>query len=369
LAGLLGGLVAEVTRNTAAGFGSLVFLGIVACVGLAANGRWRWLTFVAGQNPFTEQPMPAALVDRPEWWHLGWLLGLAAVVAGATLWRTGLRHPAASAIVVLLAAVPAFCATMQLRPPSEELNRRLAHALTSPAAQQECVTKGRVTYCAFPEFRSRIDAWARIVETQLRVVPAGAAPASLHVRQHLPIATGDRGTGLPLPLSRWAADDVGAGTPNAIPVSTRWAAGDTDSFDEIEVIGFSAWVAGVLTTQAPLAANGTELCGGQGAVTLWLAASATSETAKALKTVTAHTSGGGGVVNLTVLSSAAGVRVGGREAALAEALLAGDRSAVRAAVTSNWRELTDPGTDVLHAASLLGLSARGSTAPDTGVCA
>lgn len=368
LAGLLGNLVAVASRNTAAGFISLVVLAIVTFIGLASDSRGRWLTFVAGHNPFTEAPMPAALLDRPQWWHLIWLLGLSAVVTGMTLWLSGLRHRTVLAATALLAVVPVLAATMQLSPPSAEANQRLAQAHTTPAAQQHCVARGVVTYCAFPEFRSRIDAWSRIVEAQLAVVPRDQAPPSLFVRQHLPIATGDQGVGLPLPLDQWSADDAAAGTPHAIPVSTRWAQGGTDSFDETEVIGFSGWLAAVLITHGPLGADQTELCGGRGAVALWLAASATPETVKALSTMDAHLSGGGGVVSLSVLNSRAGLLVGGREAALARALLAGDSATVRAAVSANWTELTAPDTDVAQAARLLGQPDSGSAVPDTGVC-
>ena len=368
LAGLLGILVAEVARNTAAGFVTLMVLAIGTFVGLASDSRGRWLSFVAGQNTFTDGPMPASLLDRPEWWHLVWLLGLAAVTIGATLWLTGLRHHAVLALTAILAVVPVLGATAQLRPSSAELNERLRQAQTAPASQQQCVVRGSVTYCSFPEFRSRIDAWAQIVEAQLAMIPKGQAPEALHVRQHLPIPAGDQGVVLPAPLERWSADDAAAGTPNAIPVSTRWAAGGTDSFDETEVIGFSGWVAAVLISHQPLGANGTDLCGGRGAVALWLAASATPETAKALATVDSHTSGGGGVVTLPVLNSLAGLRVGEREAALAKALLTGDPATVRAAVTAQWTQLTDPGTDIARAAELLGLSAHGSASPDTGIC-
>lgn len=368
LAGLLGILVAVVSRNTAAGFISLVVLAIVTFLGLATDSRVRWLSLVAGQNPFSEPPMPAALLDRPQWWHVVWLLGLSAVITGVTLWFSGLRHRIVPVATALLAVVPVLAATMQLSPPSDEANQRLAQARTAPAAQQRCEVRGVVTYCAFPEFRSRVDAWSRIVEAQLAVVPRDQAPRSVFVRQHLPIETGDQGMGLPLPLEQWASDDAAAGTPGAIPVSTRWAESGTDSFDETEVIGFSGWLAGVLVTGGPLGAEQTELCGSRGAVALWLAAGATPETTKALSTMEAHQSGGGGAVSLSVLNSRSSVLVGAREAALARALLAADQATVRAAVTANWAELTAPDTGLANAARVFGQREPGPAAPEIGVC-
>jgi hypothetical protein len=368
LAGLLGILVAVASRNTAAGFVSVVVLAIVTFFGLASESRGRWLTFVAGQNPFTEPPMPAALLDRPQWWHLTWLLALSAVVAGVTLWLSGLRHRTVLVATALPVVVAVLAAAMQLSPPSDEANQRLAQAHTAPAGQQECAVRGKVTYCAFPEFRSRIDAWSAIVEGQLAVVPRDQAPKSLFVRQHLPITTGDEGAGVPLPLDKWSSDDAAAGTPDAIPVSTRWTEGGAGSFDETEVIGFSAWTAAVLITREPLGPDGTELCGGRGALALWLAASATPETAKALATVESHRSGGGGVVSLSALNSQAGLIVGAREAALARSLLAADPATVRTAVSANWKELTAPGTDVDRAAKLLGRPQPGPAAPGIGFC-
>ena len=104
------------------------------------------------------------------------------------------------------------------------------------------------------------------------------------------------------------------------------------------------------------------------ALALWLAASATPETAKALATIDSHLSGGGGVMSLSSLNSSAGVTVGAREAALARALLAADPATVRTAVSANWRELTAPGTDVDRAAKLLGRPQPGPAAPGIGVC-
>jgi hypothetical protein len=272
-------------------------------------------------------------------------------------------------LTVVMAVVPTVAGVMQLRPPPAEHARQLDLARKAPAAQQECVDRGQVSYCAFPEFRSRVEAWARIVDAQLAVVPPGAQPADLTVRQRLPIASDPDGYTMPLPVEQWAADDVKAGTPGSIPISTRWASAGTDSFDETEVIGFSGLVAGMLVTGEPVMAAEMELCKARGAIALWLAVGATTETRLAMTTVQSHSSGGGGVVQLSVLNSAAGILVGEIEAALAEVLLRGDQAQVAAVVSENWSELTASGTSIMRAVELFGLTAQlPPQSPDIGVC-
>lgn len=102
LAGILGHLVAAASRNTAAGLVALVVLGIAGLAGMAsAPARWRWFTPVAGEDPFAAPPLPAGLVDRPEWWHLAWLLGLAALAAGGALLLAGAGRVVVPGILVL----------------------------------------------------------------------------------------------------------------------------------------------------------------------------------------------------------------------------------------------------------------------------
>ncbi|OJF14874.1 hypothetical protein BG844_07585 [Couchioplanes caeruleus subsp. caeruleus] len=367
LAGILGQTVADLSRRAATGFVTLSVLAIISYVGLSSSSSLRWLTFVAGEDPFETPPLPISLVDRSEWWHGAWLIGLAAMAATVTLWQAGLRtKPTAMVATVLLVGV-ASIGVMQLRGPSADATARLRAAATAPARMQVCETHEAVTYCAFPEFRSRIPAWAAMVEAQVRTVPAGVAVPPMNVRQHLPIKLGEHGVTQPLPLAQWAADDAVAGTPGALPVSTRWAAGGADSFDETEVLGFSVQVAARLVTGEPLAAGSVRVCGGRGALVLWLAASTTSDARRALETVLSHTSGGG--LDFSILNADSGVFLGPEEAALGLAMLDGDRPQVRAKVVELWAQLANPRTTVEQAASLLGLSPRGpALAEDSITC-
>jgi hypothetical protein len=355
LAGTLGILVGSVVASVAAAFITLVVLAVVGLVGLVAvSWRERWLAFVVGENPFTTAPMPSVLVDRPQWWHLLWLLGLAALCAAVSL-QLAARRPWGMAAVVVAVAVclSAVAAIMQLRPMSAEARRQRDVAYARPWTMQVCEVRNDVTYCAFPEFRRRIDAWADVVESQRAAVPPTTRLPVRSVRQRLAMAPGEYGILSPLPLERWAREDAAAGTPGAIPVSTRWSRGGVDSFDETEVAGFSALVAARMVG-APWPAGDLTMCGGRGALTLWLAAGATPETRRSLDTVLRHVQGDG--LNLPVLTSSTGVRLGPRELSLAQTMLDADQGALRRRVAQHWRELTDEQTSVARAAALVGVS-------------
>lgn len=350
LAGTLGVLVGSVVANVAAAFLALVLLAVVGLVGLVAvSRRERWLAFVTGENPFTTPPLPSVLVDRPEWWHLLWLVGLAVLCAAVSLQLAGLRRMAV--VVAVAVCLSAVGAVAQLRPMSAEQRGQLDAAYTRPWTMQVCETRHDVTYCAFPDFGRRIDAWAAVVESQRAVLPPTARLPEIAVRQRLPVAPGEYGILSPLPLERWAREDAAAGTPGALPVSTRWSRGGVDSFDETEVIGFSALVAARMVG-VPWPAGDLAMCGSRGVLTLWLAAGATPETRRSLDTVLAHHQGSS--VSLPVLGSSTGVRLGPRERSLAQTVLDADQEALRPRVVQHWRELTDAKTSVDRAAALLG---------------
>jgi len=309
-------------------------------------------------------PLPSDLIDRPEWWHLVWLLGLAVALAfvvlrgaPAPLWITG---TAVGAVAAIIGGV------MQLAPATDGFRNRLTQARTAPASMQTCETREQTRYCAFPEFRNLIGEWAEVVSGQRAKLPPAAAGRTLYVRQHLPLATAEQGLLDKLPLDRWDRDDAAAGTPGAIPVSTRWAAGGSDSFNETEVIGFATQTATVLVTGSRVPADGTMVCGSRGAVVLWLAATASADTRDAFDTALSHSSGGG--VFLSVLNSSTSVQFGPRELALGRAMLAGGDD-VSSKVEEQWSELTDPGTDTRRAGQILGVTpASAAPAPGSRTC-
>lgn len=368
VAGVAGVVVGLLGKNVAASFLVLAVLAVAGFYGLIADdSRGRWLAFAAGQNPFSTPPLPSALIDRPQWWHLAWLSGLALLGFVATLAVAGARRTRLAVPLVAALAVCSVSAVQQLQPPGAELRARLTAAREAPAAMQICERRGDVSYCAFGEFRSRIGSWAEIVEGQRALLPAGATAPALHVRQHLSIPLDSIGSAMPLPAERWSADDARAGTPNAVPVSTRWSAGGADSFDETELIGFSGLVADRMTGGGATPAEGPTICGARGAVVVWLAASATGDTRAALRTVRSHTSGSG--LNLNVLDSLAGIRVGSQELGLADALLEMPPAEVRTRVAANWAGLIDPATTVDRGAEMLGLrAAPQSSSAAEGIC-
>lgn len=367
LAGNLGLLAAVALRNVIASLLGMFFLAVVAFLGLlATSSRVRWMSFIAGENPFDTPPMPQQFVDRPQWWHLAWLVGLAGTALCTSLALTGAGRKitalgAAIAATVAVAAVPGQMST------SDGLAARLDAARRGPASLQVCEDRNAVSYCAFPDFRSRIPAWAEIVDSQLGVLPSGVSRPRFGVRQHLPLPAGEHGVSSRLPLSTWAAQDAAAGMSPNVPVSTRWSAGGTDSFNESEVLGFSALVAAKLVSGGADPGSTSAVCGAKGALVLWMAAGATPGTRKSLETVLSHTSGA--ILGLPVLNSSTGVRVGSRELALALSMLKADRVAMRDKVTDHWQDLTNDTTTVDRAAADLGLAAPTATnAPEEGLC-
>ncbi|MBC9728371.1 hypothetical protein [Streptomyces sp. TRM68367] len=88
-----------------------------------------------------------------------------------------------------------------------------------PARDQTCRPQGLVTYCAFPDFASRIGSWARVAEGELAQVPKAVADRPRAVRQRLSTELDGDGVSVAPPAAEWAADDKRAGTPDAIPVS------------------------------------------------------------------------------------------------------------------------------------------------------
>ena len=121
---------------------------------------------------------PEVFLHRAAWWHLAWLVGLTAVVAGMALVGTRAddlgrrgrtRHPAA-VVSVLGAAIAVVAAVMATRPLPPAAAERLADRIGRPAAHQFCApAAGPVQVC---EYRGYGELRARVAA---EVAPVGAA--------------------------------------------------------------------------------------------------------------------------------------------------------------------------------------------------
>ncbi|MFD4970267.1 hypothetical protein, partial [Streptomyces sp. NPDC058424] len=373
LAGWLGVLGAHLVHSVVLAPVALTVLGLLVLLGLVStHSPLRWLSLVAGEDAFGP-PLPSDLTYRPAGWHLVWLSALALVVLAVTSLLTGVsRRWGLTVLVVALAlAVPA--ATMQTRPTPERIETARERLLLAPDAGQRCERREQVTYCAFPEFVSYVDAWHRVVSAQLGSVPKDVAARNYAVRQRLSVPAADKfGTSGAAPTARWAELDRKSGTPEAVSAATSWSGGGQDNFAENEVLGFSAAFAFRVVSGKPIGGDGlTPTCGGRGAVVFWLATGATEDTRSALRTVMSHTGGGYGI-SMPQLGAASGPRFGSRELALGEAMLAlseEDRTAMGRRVVAEWDALTAPGTSVDDAARLLGLPRPPAAPADEGTCA
>lgn len=364
LAGCLGVAAGQLTRGLGASLGVLAVLGIATMAAGFSVAPWRWLGLVALESPFEVPPVPALLAQRPAGWHVLWLVALTGVVVcGVLAVRGGSRRVTVTAavsfaLVAAAAAVPQLTAAPILESSSWKA------AVADPAVAQRCVSDDTDTYCVFPGFEARIDAWAQVVREQRAVVPADGR--SITVRQRLPGPTVD-GVAYAIPAT-WAAQDATSGTPDAIPVSTRWAGTGEDSFAQTTVLAFALGVANDLVTDAapPVPEGGrgsVELCGGPGVVTLWLAAGATEAGRSALSVIDAH----GDLVGLAIADSGVDFAPGPQETAVVRGLLEQPTATVSQRMTEHWAALTAPSTTVDEAADLLGVTAPPKS-DDTWVC-
>ncbi|GAB3196916.1 ABC transporter [Nocardioides hungaricus] len=369
LAGVLGASAAHVGRSISAGVSVFVVVGVATFAGVIGTGRaWRWLTLAAFENTFEVPAVPAMVAQRPAGWHVAWLLALCLLLVLVTLGVNGLSRPlvlAGSAVAAVLAVVAGIA---QLGAAPLMGTRRWNEVFEHPARVQTCRTREPVTYCAFPDFTSRIGAWSSIAQAQLAAVPAAVAAGPIYVRQRLP-ARGSNGFGYLIPEA-WSQDDAAAGTPGAVAVSTRWAGVDDDSFAQTQVLAFALGFGyrlayGTSAKPADGKGGGVELCGGPGVVTLWLAAGTQAAGRAAVSAVLAR----GDLVQASVAESAVDLIAGYRETTVLQGLLDRDQPAVTRQILDNWARLTDPATDVDRAAEILGVSAGPRLSEEIGLCA
>jgi hypothetical protein len=374
LLGATGVLLGRLVRSAIAApllmvaFAAITFVSVaLAAPTTAEPNLFVALLPATGGDPLLGTPsLPAELMTRPAGRHLAYLLGLLAVVTTLALQRgSGPDRAAANNSAppsgerggwLLVAATTALVVTVgagtaQALPPDLSIRTDRIAATERPAAQQRCQRIDDVTYCAFVGFQPWVSSWDEVVRGVLRRMPADLAARQLAVRQRV-LATGSPagGTGstpVPAPVDAWRADDMAAGTPNAITVGTWWGDGWSET-------GLAGRLAFELITRAGPGVS-TTLCQARGVLIGWLAAQATDGTKAGLR-VMIKGSGAGGVA-FTEAGFGSGLFLADRELAMVLALLDQPDDEVGRRVLRSWDELTAAGTSIERAAEVLGVPA------------
>lgn len=179
IAGALGVLLATWLRSAL--YGPVAVLGL-AVIHFRLDGEHprRWLSLIAGLK---QGAVPPDLLLRPSGLHLAYLAGLGALAGAAALLRHGPRRPVAIALALGLIATGATGAA-QLDGPSAADRAHVRQVVDHPDQVQVCQRRGRVRYCAFPDYRSWIPRWQSATEAVLAPLPDGAV-GDLTVRQSL----------------------------------------------------------------------------------------------------------------------------------------------------------------------------------------
>jgi hypothetical protein len=297
-------------------------------------------------------PTPVSLLARPAAAHLGYLLGLAGLLAVAAVLRAGARGARVAVAAAVAVAATVAGGTAQLSPPSSAVAAARIAVMNHPARHQTCQELGQVTYCAFADFRRWIPAWNTVVQAVVDRAPATARPARLIVRQRVAVLAFDRGTRPPRLLATWRADDAAAGTPGAIGVGTRWG----DSRAAADLAGQAAYR--LVTGKAPGGErDGATVCGGAGVLVAWLAGQAGTRAGTGLRLLTEDARGERGGVSFSETELFPTVHVPADELTVATQALARPRADTAARVQQSWATLTAPGTTAGQAAQILGVPA------------
>jgi len=352
LLGALGVLLGRLTRSAVvAPLALLVLLAsLVALEPLAHGGKALWLAPQGGS--VLEMPTPVSLMARPAAAHLGYLLGLAGLLAAAAVLRAGARgvRVAGAGAVALACAVAG--GTAQLSPPDRAVVAARTAAMTHPSRYETCQELEHVTYCAFAGFHRWVPAWTTVVRAVVARVPAPARSAQLTVRQRIAIPAFDRGIGPERLRAAWRADDAAAGTPGAIGIDTSWG-------DSHAAANLAAQVAYRLVTgEAPVdARDGATTCGGAGVLVVWLAGQASAQARTGLRLLAQEARDERGGVSFYETQLMPTVYVPAPELAVATQALARTRADIAARVQQSWATLTAPSTTAAQAAQILGVPA------------
>ncbi|WP_309062552.1 ABC transporter permease [Streptomyces sp.] len=335
LFGLFGVLLARLVRSVFAAPLLVVCLLFTSVLGTGPDGAdgLSWLSpVVAGGSATT---LPSDLLGRPAAWHALYLAGAALCAAFLAVLVAGGRGRAVRAGLALSLALAVTGGVLQARgaAPSPELTAARERASVNPEKEQTCVTRGRSTYCAFPEWVPRADDWAGVVDRVQSLAGGPAHDRRLLVRQRIEARYG---------LESDAAIPASA-TAHQVTVGTGWGGN--------RVPEFSSAVAAVLVTGSERATEG--LCDGRMVTVMWLALSWQDDPMDALRRVRLDDSVSGSAV---VLSPTEPMSMTEGQTDVVRRLLERPGDGVAEKVKEHWAELTSPGVTTARAAELLGVA-------------
>ncbi|CCK29159.1 ABC transporter transmembrane protein [Streptomyces davaonensis JCM 4913] len=332
LFGALGVLLARLLKSAFVGPLLVVFFLFFLVLGVAPGdpeSGTRWLTPVVGESSY--DTLPSDLLGRPAAWHALYLLGLG-LTAGvlAVLAGGGLRIRTLYAALGGAMALTLTGAVAQSGGEPASLTAAREKATVDP--EQDCVQRGRSTYCAFPEWEPRVGTWAQVVDEVSELAGGSAHDQPLLVRQRIEARYGLSSDGFVEP----------SGTAHEVTVGTKWGGP--------RVPEFSSAVAAVLVTGTERAAG--ELCDGRVVTVMWLSLGWQDEPMDELRKVRLDDSITGSAI---VLSPTEPLSMSAGQTDVVRELLTRPKDEVAAQVKQHWTELTAPGVTTAKAAELLGV--------------
>ena len=338
--------------------------------------QMRFLAFLAEPTSITDDFFEL----RPSGWHLLYLGGLIAVMAGFALAREGLRRPVVF-VVGTGVVVAGGAGWIQTRPPSAAQQDAMVSYLLEPGAHQICEDSVVARFCAYPNFAGDLPDWQDRVHETLSMVPAAALegrPPLEVIQRPAIIVSNDN-------CSPMAFEDgLPAGVAARTSATELWPADghvhppfEAESFpcSERTTNGFflavqtGAW--GVGLPPAPHGRNERCTASGQArsVVALWAGAAATPDSATTLRDVMTEGSSDGILIDFDDWDDPPmwAVDFAVADATIALAMLDLNVDAVHAALAADWALWTDPRTPSATLAAELGLDAAGATrSPPTG---
>lgn len=156
---------------------TVVAIGI-AGIQLNTIGGTGWNRLVPLSTAPAVDGTPPMFTDRPVGWHLGWIVGLTAAVGVAAVARHRRDRSVVIAATVAMAVVltSGVAATRPLPPAAAA---RIAAAVASPEADQECTVTGPVEICVFAIYRGALSELTDRVAPVAAVLPADAGRITL----------------------------------------------------------------------------------------------------------------------------------------------------------------------------------------------